>query len=154
LWKQNLSNYWRWDLFSSPYYFGSWQTTRFGKQNLPNCWRWSYNGYICVFKFFLVFCKCFKRILQVFQMFRTYVTGVSSECCKSRSGIAQVAMHVRSGGDTSGPFMRSSGAGPVWAYEMQACTEACWPEHKKRERGLPDGLLATSTAEFFLIQTH
>jgi hypothetical protein len=25
--------------FSSPYYFGSWQTTRFGKQNLSNCWR-------------------------------------------------------------------------------------------------------------------
>jgi hypothetical protein len=27
-------------LFSSPYYFESWQTTRFGKQ-IPNCWRCS-----------------------------------------------------------------------------------------------------------------
>jgi hypothetical protein len=25
--------------FSSPYYFRSWQTTRFGKRNLSNCWR-------------------------------------------------------------------------------------------------------------------
>ena len=54
----------------------------------------------------------FSSVLQVFWM---YVTSVSSECCKSRSGVAHVAMHVRSRGGA-----RSGGAGPTWAREMQA----------------------------------
>jgi hypothetical protein len=28
---------------------------------------------------------CFKHMFQMFHMFQTYVTSVSSECCKSRS---------------------------------------------------------------------
>jgi hypothetical protein len=28
---------------------------------------------------------------QVFQLFRRYITSVSSRCCKSRSGVAHVA---------------------------------------------------------------
>jgi hypothetical protein len=40
-----------------------------------------YNGYTRVFKFFLVSCKCFRRMLQVFQLFRMYVVSVSSGCC-------------------------------------------------------------------------
>jgi hypothetical protein len=34
------------------------------------------NGYTRVFKFFLVFCKYFRRMLQVFQLFRMYVASV------------------------------------------------------------------------------
>jgi hypothetical protein len=49
------------------------------------------NSYTNVFKFFLVFCKCVRRMLQEFQLFRTYVASVSSRCCKSRSGVAHVA---------------------------------------------------------------
>jgi hypothetical protein len=37
-------------------------------------------------------------MLQVFQLFRTYVVSVSSRCCKSRSGVAHIAM---------GPICRS-----------------------------------------------
>jgi hypothetical protein len=70
------------------------------------------NGYTCVFKFFLVFCKCLKHMLQVFQLFRTYVASVSSEYHKSRSGVAHVAMRVRSGGGASGSYARSGGMGP------------------------------------------
>jgi hypothetical protein len=54
------------------------------------------NGYTCVFKFFL-FCKYFRRMLQVFHLFRMYVASVSSECYKSRSGVTHVAIHVRRG---------------------------------------------------------
>ena len=39
---------------------------------------------------FYVFCKCFRRMLQVFQLFWTYVASVLSECCKSRSDVAHV----------------------------------------------------------------
>jgi len=40
------------------------------------------NAYTRVFKVLLVFCKCFRRMLQVFQLFRTYIISVSSECYK------------------------------------------------------------------------
>jgi hypothetical protein len=43
----------------------------------------------------------------VFKLFWMYVASVLSECYKSRSDIAHVAMRVRS-------------AGPAWAREMQA----------------------------------
>jgi hypothetical protein len=38
------------------------------------------------------FCKHFRRMLKVFQLFRTYVASVSFECCKSRSNVAHVAV--------------------------------------------------------------
>jgi hypothetical protein len=73
------------------------------------------------FKFFLVFCKCFRRMLQVFHLF-------SDICCKcfiwmlrkSRSGVAHVTMRVRRGEGASSPCERSGGAGPSWACKMQA----------------------------------
>jgi hypothetical protein len=37
---------------------------------------------------FMCFYKCFRRMLQVFQLFRTYVINVSFGCLKYRSGIA------------------------------------------------------------------
>jgi hypothetical protein len=55
------------------------------------------NGHTRVFKFFLMFCKCFKYMLQVLQLFWTYIANILFGCCKSRSGAAHVAMHVRSG---------------------------------------------------------
>jgi hypothetical protein len=35
---------------------------------------------------------CFRLMLQVFQMFRTHVTNVSSSCCKSRFDVTHVAV--------------------------------------------------------------
>jgi hypothetical protein len=35
---------------------------------------------------------CFRCILQVFQLFWTYIANVSFRCCKSRSGVAHVAV--------------------------------------------------------------
>jgi hypothetical protein len=73
--------------------------------------------------------KCFIRILRMFATFssvfmcfasvseacficlQTYVASVTSGCFKSRSGVAHVAMHVRSGGDASSPRARTGGAG-------------------------------------------
>jgi len=51
-------------------------------------------AYICIgfSSVFRCFCKCFRCILQVFQLVRTHVASVSSGCCKSRSGVAHVAM--------------------------------------------------------------
>jgi hypothetical protein len=51
-----------------------------------------YNSHIRVFKFFLVFCRCFRCMLQMFQLFWTYVAGALSGCYKNRSGVAHVAM--------------------------------------------------------------
>ena len=39
-----------------------------------------------------VFSWCFRRILQVFQLFRTYVASISSRCCKSRYDVVHVAV--------------------------------------------------------------
>jgi hypothetical protein len=47
--------------------------------------------------------QVFLGVLQVFKLFWTYVASVSSGCCKNRSGVAHVAMRVRSGGGTNGP---------------------------------------------------
>jgi hypothetical protein len=44
------------------------------------------NGYTRGFQVFLVYCKCFRRMLQVFQLFQTYVANVFSRCCKSKYG--------------------------------------------------------------------
>jgi hypothetical protein len=45
-----------------------------------------------------VFCKCYRCMLLVFQLFRTYVVSVLSGYCKNRSGVAHVAI---------GPICRS-----------------------------------------------
>jgi hypothetical protein len=39
-----------------------------------------------------MFFWCFRRMLQVFQLFRTYGASISSRCYKSRSNIAHVAL--------------------------------------------------------------
>jgi hypothetical protein len=51
-----------------------------------------------------MFPSCFRRMLQVFQLFRTYVANVSSRCCKSRFGITHVAVgnHVSADQDGAG----------------------------------------------------
>jgi hypothetical protein len=43
-------------------------------------------------RFFWCFCKCFKRMLQVFQLFWTYVASISSGCCKIYQDFANVTM--------------------------------------------------------------
>jgi hypothetical protein len=73
------------------------------------------------------------RMLQVFQLFRTYVASVLFGCCKNRSDVAHIAMCVRNGGGVSSPCARFGDAGRAWAREMQAWVEACWPERGKRE---------------------
>jgi hypothetical protein len=41
-----------------------------------------------LFKCFRFFCKCFRCMFQVFHLSLVYVANVSSECFKSRSGVA------------------------------------------------------------------
>jgi len=72
----------------------------------------------------------------VFQTYVANVSVVSDVCCKyfiwmlqSRSGVAYVAMRVRSGGGASGPHVQFGGAGDVRA----ARAGPCWLE---RGRGV------------------
>jgi hypothetical protein len=77
-----------------------------------------------------VFSSFFSNVLQVFQ---TYVAGVLSGCCNSRSGVAHVAMRMRSGGARA-VLARGLAA---WASPGQCGSRVgegvCWPEHGKRE---------------------
>jgi hypothetical protein len=86
------------------------------------CLQWLYT----CFQVFFVFCKCFRHMLQVFQLFRTYVTSVSLGCCKSRSGVAHVTMHMRRGEDASGPAcVQSGGVGVVRATRAPCGRAKC-----------------------------
>jgi hypothetical protein len=38
------------------------------------------------------FFKCFRRMFYVFQLFRTYIAGVLSRCCRSKYVVTHVAM--------------------------------------------------------------
>jgi hypothetical protein len=89
-----------------------------------------------------VYCKCFS-------LFRTYVIGVSSECCKSRSGIAQVAMRVRSGGGTSGPFVRSSGAGPCGRTKCRLGQRRAGPSTRNGSAGFRTDFWLLALLNFF-----
>jgi hypothetical protein len=83
------------------------------------------DGYTHAFKYFLVFCKCFKRMLQVFQLFRTYVVSVSSGYYKSRSHVTHVecdplAAATRTSSSKCPHVVgwcgrRPGSAGPTWA---------------------------------------
>jgi hypothetical protein len=84
------------------------------------------NGYTHAFKFFFMFCKCFKfrRMLQVFQLFRTYVTNVLSGCFTCGMGSTccsrLVQLLERS---QAGAYVWSVGAGtadPVWARKTSS----------------------------------
>jgi len=112
---------------------------------------------------------CFQVFSGALQVFQTYVTNISvvlDVCCKyfiwmlqSRSGIAHVAMRVRSGGGTSGPHAQSGCAGDVRATQARAC----WLERGRgvqahggkrsaarasRQHGRPSGCSGTSTSVF------
>ena len=95
------------------------------------------NGYKHVFKFFLVFCKCFRRMLQVFHLFIMYIVSVSSGCCKNRSGVAPVAMRVKSGGGESCPRTRFGSAGDVRkAWSPHGCVRR---RHEQGHAGVRAG---------------
>jgi hypothetical protein len=76
-----------------------------------------------------------------------YVANVTSECFKSKSGVARVAMRMRSEAPRVAcqRWQRLGSAGPVWACETQAQVGACcffssagvdcWDEHEKQRRG-------------------
>ena len=65
--------------------------------------------------------QVFLGVLQVFHLFRTHVANISSRYYKSRSDVAHIAMHVRSGGGASGPCTRSGAASDVpWACKTHA----------------------------------
>jgi hypothetical protein len=77
-----------------------------------------------MFSSFLVFCNCFRHMLQLFQLFWTYVASVLSECCKRRSDVAHVEWDPLAAAAccscwgaierANGPHLRSSGAGDIW----------------------------------------
>ena len=56
------------------------------------CFIWILHMLATAFKCFQAFCMCFRYMLQV--LFYTYVASVSSECCKSRSFVAYIAMAI------------------------------------------------------------
>jgi hypothetical protein len=77
--------------------------------------------------FFWCFANVFRRILQMFQLFRMYIASTSSECYKNRSGVAHVAIRMRRRGGASGLRAWSGDAGDVWvvlarARAWSACT--------------------------------
>jgi hypothetical protein len=92
-----------------------------------------------VFPSFLVFCKCFRCMLQVFQLFWIFVMSVLSEYCKSRLGVAHIAMRVRSGARG-----HEQALCVVWWREPRvgtrnaSSTGACWPKHRKRSAALQE----------------
>jgi hypothetical protein len=78
-----------------------------------------------------VFSSCFRRMMQVFQLFQTYVANVSFRCCKSRLGVAYVVvgpicgswarLHAHGyGGATSGRHRK-----PCGRRLRRSCTEQC-----------------------------
>jgi hypothetical protein len=57
-------------------------------------------SYVCCKCFILMFAMAthvFSSFSGVLQVFQTYVASVSAGCCKGRSSVAHVAVHVRSG---------------------------------------------------------
>jgi hypothetical protein len=73
-----------------------------------------------VFPSFLVFYKCFRCMLQVFQLFWIYVTSVLNVAKVDWVlHILQCVWEVERGG-TSRPYAWSGGASLAWAHEMQA----------------------------------
>jgi hypothetical protein len=52
---------------------------------------------------FHVFARISYACLKCFIYVQTYVASIGSRCFKTGSGVAHVAMRVRSGGDASGP---------------------------------------------------
>jgi hypothetical protein len=91
------------------------------------------NSYTCVFKFFLVFCKYFRRMLQAFQLFRTYVAIISSGCCK----IDQVLHMLQCAWEVKG-------AQAVPARSLATWASSGWhgPRLGTRNAGLDGGVLA------------
>jgi hypothetical protein len=76
------------------------------------------SGYcICLQWFSSVLASVSEACFKCFIYLQTYVASVASNCFKSRLGVAHVAIHVRSGGDASGPRMQSGGKDPTWAHE-------------------------------------
>jgi hypothetical protein len=102
------------------------------------------NGYTRVFKFFLVFCKYF--------MFRIYVASVLFGCCKNKSGVAHVAIHMRSEGGASSPCARSGSMGPAWARECKLMRGRAGPSMGNRvQRRHPSERPDASTAEVSMV---
>jgi hypothetical protein len=80
------------------------------------------------------FCKCFRCMLQVFQLFRTYVTSVSSVYCKSRSGVTHVTMRVKKRRGREWYPRAVWRHGPAWACETLAWARSCWRRHGVQTR--------------------
>jgi hypothetical protein len=69
-------------------------------------------------------------MLQVFHMFCMFVANILSGCCKSRSGVAHVAIPVRSGGDASSLRAWSRGMATFGGRvkRRRGRGRACWRE--------------------------
>jgi hypothetical protein len=99
----------------------------------------------CFSNVFRCFFKYFRRMLQVFQLFQTYVTCVSPRCCKSISvmllGSHLPQLSAAAIGAPSSRRRRPAGeaeevqAVPAWGQAAQA--RAAWPPsgHTKRSIG-------------------
>ena len=78
----------------------------------------------------------------------TYVSSALSGCCKSRSGVAHVAMRVRRKEGAGGPCARSGGAGPVWGAKCRLGRGCAGPSAANGvRRGHPSGHPGASSAD-------
>jgi hypothetical protein len=66
---------------------------------------------------FKCFCKCFRRMFQVFHLTFFYVVSVASECFK-KDQVLHTECMWKAGGGMSGPCRRTSRA-PAWPHETQ-----------------------------------
>jgi hypothetical protein len=88
--------------------------------------------YICLqwlhvcFQVFMTFCKCFRRMLQVFQLFWMYAASVSYGCCKSSLGVAHVTMRLRSEGGAGDVLATQASRGRVKCRCEQDMPARAW----------------------------
>jgi hypothetical protein len=71
------------------------------------------NGFSSIFRCFY---KCFRCMLQAFQLFPTYVVNVSFDCFKSRLSVASPSSPSDTYASVSPPLFDTSDVWTVWAH--------------------------------------
>jgi FlaA1/EpsC-like NDP-sugar epimerase len=85
---------------------------------------------ICLQLFFMCFCKCFRLMFWIFQLFCTYVASILFRCFKNRSGVlcmlqckpsAAIALLLGRGASvdiTASAGVQTRGVCPVWVLVL------------------------------------
>jgi hypothetical protein len=100
--------------------------------------------FIKMFRMFAIISSVFASILDVrfkcFIYLQMYVANVASECFKTRSDVAHVAMHVRNGGAAMTPYVEHKRGVHVRGKRTTARASRC---------GRPSGRPSASTSVFY-----